>query len=77
MQQKPRSQEASWFELELSLETEERTCQAQPLPRRQEGCCAHSPGELAMGTNAAELRMLWSPFGCPSVADPLKHKQLG
>lgn len=28
--------------------------------------------ELVMGTNAAQLRLLWSPFSCPSVADPLE-----
>lgn len=30
-----------------------------------------------MGTNAAEVRLLWSPFSCPSVEDPLKDKQVG
>lgn len=30
-----------------------------------------------MGTNAAEGRLLWSPFSCPSVEDPLKDKQVG
>lgn len=29
-----------------------------------------------MGTTEAELRLLWSPFSCPSMVDPLKHKQL-
>lgn len=45
-----------------------------PAPPR---CLAwNSPAELVMGTKAAELRLLWSPLSCPSVEDPLKHKQL-
>lgn len=30
-----------------------------------------------MGTKAAELRLLWSPFSCPSAEAPLKHKGAG
>lgn len=42
-----------------------------PPPRR---CAAHWPVELAMGMKAAGLRLLCSPFSCPSAEDPLKHK---
>ena len=57
----------------LSSEAEER--RVGPVPPH---CPARdSPVELVMGTTAAELRLLWSPFSCPSAEAPLKHKRLG